>query len=181
MLRPSAAVTRTRRLCTRSSVELIELCYGYAQRRHVLPDPWHVPMKAKKDKHEKAWKDFAAWCEARGLRALPAHPWTVAAYARWCEARHRFPVVAKQIRVIARVHLLACAGAPDRHPTVTRTLRALEARSLTRPHRAALFPTVDVAEGAPASGAPKSRARRKRGRGRALPNIPQLVTRRPLA
>jgi predicted membrane chloride channel (bestrophin family) len=131
-------------------------------------------------KREKAWTDFAEWCKARGLRALPAHPWTLAAYARWCEARHRYPVIVKRIRAIARVHLLECAGAPDRHPTVTRTLRMLEARNRARGTRAALFPADEMAATSPlsASGVQR-RARRERRRERTLRVAPHLVSRRP--
>jgi hypothetical protein len=131
-------------------------------------------------KHEKAWSDFADWCRARGLRALPAHPWTVAAYARWCEVRHRFPVILRRIRVIARVHLLECAPAPDRHPTVTRTLRMLEVRSRTRDTRAALFPADEAATGAAGStGKAPRRVVRGRRRERPLRGAPRLVSRRP--
>lgn len=126
-------------------------------------------------KREKAWSDFAAWCRHRGLRALPAHPWTVAAYARWCEARHRYPVILERIKAIARVHLLACVAAPDRHPTVTCTLRTLEMRSRTRSGRAALFPADDIAEGSDRPQAEPPRRRRPRG----LRLTPRLVSRPP--
>lgn len=88
---------------------------------------------------EKAWLDFTAWCRERRLSPLPAHPWTVAAYARWCETRHRFPVVAHRVRAISRAHLLNCCQAPDSHPIVARTLRLIEARERTRDDRASLF------------------------------------------
>lgn len=132
-------------------------------------------------KREKAWSDFAAWCRHRGLRALPAHPWTVAAYARWCEARHRYPVILERIKAIARVHLLACVAAPDRHPTVTCTLRTLEMRSRTRSGRAALFPADDIAEGAAAGRPPAELSPRppRRRRERMLRLTPQLVSRPP--
>lgn len=126
-------------------------------------------------KREKAWSDFAAWCRHRGLRALPAHPWTVAAYARWCEARHRYPVILERVKAIARVHLLACVAAPDRHPTVTCTLRTLEMRSRTRSGRAALFPADDIAEGPDRPQAEPPRRRRPRG----LRLTPRLVSRPP--
>lgn len=132
-------------------------------------------------KREKAWSDFAGWCRHRGLRALPAHPWTVAAYARWCEARHRYPVILDRIKAIARVHLLACVASPDRHPTVTCTLRTLEMRSRTRSGRAALFPADDIAEAGIAGrppAEPSPRAPRRR-RGRALRLTPRLVSRPP--
>ncbi len=92
-----------------------------------------------------------AWCRARGLRPLPAHPWTVAAYARWCETRHRYPTIVARIKAIARVHLLKCASVPDRHPTVVGTMKLIEAREQARPTRAALF--APDAEPAPTKAA----------------------------
>ena len=130
-------------------------------------------------KRERAWSDFAGWCKTRGLRALPAHPWTVAAYARWCETRHRYPVIVMRIKAIARAHVLACAMSPDRHPTVTRTLRTIEARSRTRASRAALFPTDDVMKADTALAKPPRRGLRERRRDRSMRSTPRLAQRRP--
>ncbi|HJO69904.1 MAG TPA: hypothetical protein QF804_09525 [Rhodospirillales bacterium] len=96
---------------------------------------------------DRAWRHFVRWCRARGLRPLPAHPWTVAAYARWCEPRNRFPVIVKRLKSIARVHVLDGRSPPERHPTVTRTLRMIETRTRLKGSRAALFRAEDfVAE-----------------------------------
>jgi hypothetical protein len=130
-------------------------------------------------RREKAWSDFAAWCKTRGLQALPAHPWTVAAYARWCETRYRYPIIVMRIRAIARAHVLACATSPDRHPTVTRTLRTIEARGRTRASRAALFPADEVGRAAAAVVKPPRRSLRERRRERSLRASPRLVSRRP--
>lgn len=129
-------------------------------------------------KREKAWSDFTDWCATRGLRALPAHPWTVAAYARWCETRHRYPMILMQIQAIARAHILACATSPDRHPTVARTLRTIEARSLTRTHRAALFAADEATIPSPVTKKPR-RSTRERRRAPSLRAAPRLVSRRP--
>jgi hypothetical protein len=132
-------------------------------------------------KREKAWSNFADWCHARGLQALPAHPWTVAAYARWCEARHRYPIILAQIRAIARAHVLACASSPDRHPTVTRTLRTIEARNRSRAARAALFPADEItkAGSSPAAKPARRASLRERRWERGLRASPRLVSRRP--
>ena len=71
---------------------------------------------------DKAWLEFVRWCHGHGLRALPAHPWTLAAYARWCEQRLKYPQIARHVIVIARAHLMACVPSPGRHPVVPRTL-----------------------------------------------------------
>ena len=89
---------------------------------------------------EKAWLEFMAWCRARRLTPLPAHPWTVAAYARWCEGRHLYSVLIAHIRAISRVHLLGCCAPPDRHPIVARTLRLIEARERTRSYPCVAVP-----------------------------------------
>jgi hypothetical protein len=130
---------------------------------------------------EKAWADFVAWCKARRLRPLPAHPWTVAAYARWCESRYRLPDIAKRINAISRAHLLKCASPPDRHPTVTRTLRVIEMRYRIRTKHAALFRAedfTDTATPARSTPSPGRKSVRKR-QGRVLRASPRLVSRRP--
>lgn len=129
-------------------------------------------------KRERAWSDFAGWCKTRGLQSLPAHPWTVAAYARWCESRQRYPIIVMRIRAIARAHVLACAMSPDRHPTVTRTLRTIEARNRTRASRAALFPADEVGK-ATATAKPARRGLRERRRDRSMRSTPRLAQRRP--
>jgi hypothetical protein len=133
---------------------------------------------------EKAWLEFIAWCRARRLAPLPAHPWTVAAYVRWCESRHRYATLVTHVRAISRAHLLGCCAPPDRHPTVTRTLRLIEARERTRGHRASLFPEGDCALApAPAKAAeglkPLRAPRRRRAGAGAMAAEPRLVSRRP--
>jgi hypothetical protein len=127
---------------------------------------------------ERAWTDFIGWCRARRLRPLPAHPWTVAAYARWCEGRHRYPVIVDRVRSIARAHVLACAPAPDRHPIVTRTLLLIEMRARSRPQRAALFPKDGIGQDARATPPQPTRQPAPPAR-RRLRATPPLVPRRP--
>ena len=123
------------------------------------------------------WTEFVAWCRARGLRPLPAHPWTLAAYARWCERRHRYPGIVKRLRAIARAHVLQCRRPRDRHPTVTRTLRRIEARARAKRLGAALFRAEDFTrEEAPTAKAPAATA----GARRVLRSAPPLVRRWPV-
>ena len=134
------------------------------------------------DRGDRAWRHFVRWCRARGLRPLPAHPWTVAAYARWCEPRNGFPVIVRRLKSIARVHVLDGRRAPERHPTVMRTLRTIETRTRLAGSRAALFRAADFVgeDRTPAPGrrlaqpsdeSPSPRARSMRAR-------PRLVRRR---
>ncbi len=124
---------------------------------------------------DKAWRDFVKWCAARSLGSLPAHPWTVAAYARTLEARHRHPAIVKRVRAITRAHLLAGLAPPDKHPVVKRTLRLIRVRLRHRP--AALFRAEDFL--GPPGGAGVSTPAGKRGRKRRLRATPKLVSRRP--
>jgi hypothetical protein len=114
---------------------------------------------------------------------MPAHPWTVAAYARWCEPRHRHQTIVKHVRAIARMHVLHCLKPPDRHPTVARTMRAIETRTRTRRAGAALFRAEDFAaaearDAGPPSGPERDTENESRGR-RGLRATPRLVPRRP--
>ena len=137
------------------------------------------------------WLDFVGWCRARGLKPLPAHPWTLAAYARWCEPRHRYPTIIARVCAIARVHLLKCASSPDRHPTVVRTLALIEARDLARTSHSDLFDIEEAPGERPAeAGGPRGRtpgrpvkAKKaedgRRRAGQSLRLTPPLVARRP--
>jgi hypothetical protein len=134
---------------------------------------------------EKAWLDFMNWCRARRLTPLPAHPWTVAAYARWCEGRHRYSILVKHIRVISRAHLLSCCAPPDRHPLVARTLHLIEARERTHGDRASLFPDGDCMPATLIPSFDRGEAElpltppRSAGRVRIRAMTPRLVSRRP--
>ncbi len=125
----------------------------------------------------KEWREFVAWCSPRRLKALPAHPWTVAAYVRWCEPRKRVPSILKSLREITRVHLLKCQKTPERHPTVIKTLRQIEARARTKTSRAGLFRAEDFAvfndDTSEEPDAPKSSGTRRR----AMRTSPRLVRR----
>ncbi len=146
-----------------------------------------------KSSDDKAWNEFVSWCRARGLSALPANPWTLAAYVRWCERRHKYPAIAKTLRAIARVHNSKSRKRPDRHPTVTRTLRLIETRSHTRKKGKdapkALFPEDDILTAKkkkpPRKPKKDKKATRKNGKKkkRSRPGLsagPKLVSRRRL-
>ena len=106
-------------------------------------------MAAKRG-DDKAWNEFISWCGERGLKAVPANPWTLAAYARWSERHHPYPTVAKNIEAIARVHHTKTRKRLDRHPTVTSTLKLIETRAKAKKSakdkQAALFPEDDILE-----------------------------------
>lgn len=147
---------------------------------------------------EKAWSDFVAWCRKRGLSAMPANPWTVAAYARWCERHHRYPVIMRTIRAVARVHRAKSRKRPDRHPTVARTLRLIEtrARGRVKGKGVRLFPEDDLTAGggkdgksakkAPAKQSKKKTAKKtdtkkRTAKRRGLSGSPKLVAKRKIS
>mgnify|MGYP006995584481 CR=1 FL=1 len=136
----------------------------------------------------KAWSDFKRWCQPRGLSPLPAHPWTLAAYARWCEPKYKFAEIDKNFKSIARQHLLAGLAVPNRHPTVKKTLALIEVRCANRVHSSALFDADDFLKTPPSQAlapAPetvepeRSESRTKSKKGYiSMRSAPRLVRRR---
>lgn len=121
---------------------------------------------------ERAWTEFVRWCRARRLKPLPAHPWTVAAYARWLEPRLGYGAIVVRIRAIARAHVLGLARTHERHPTVERTLRLIAIRDRTKGTRAALFWPEDFL------GPAAAKAKKVPPQDRRLGTKPRLVSRR---
>jgi|GEM_PF-562019 len=103
----------------------------------------------------KAWSDFVAWCQRRGLDAVPANSWTIAAYARWCEARMTPRAIAKAIKDISGVHADKTRKRIDRDPLVLRTLAMIERHRAEKKPK----PKVDLFEDEDALAAPKPRKR----------------------
>ncbi len=123
-----------------------------------------IKKKAKPDE-EKAWADFVSWCTGRGLDAVPANPWTLAAYARWLEPDKTFPAITKIFAAIAKVHATKSRKRPERDPTVIRTLGLIETRAKAKKQaakekRVALFPDDDVLNLTP-PGKPKKTPKKK--------------------
>lgn len=140
-----------------------------------------APMTLRR--HGKAWNAFSRWCQARGLRPLPAHAWTVATYLRWCEPRLEFTEIVADIKAIARRHLLAGYPDPERNPMVKRTLAMIERRIENRHQRAALFDEGDFMqyppeiERVPEEPKPDTVGTRKI---KSMRSTPKLVSKRPI-
>jgi|GEM_PF-1951234 len=83
----------------------------------------------------KEWQEFKEWCEARKLKAFPAHPWTVSVYLLWLDAHRRTRTLQKRLDIILRVHMCACIHSPDRDPLIKRTLAAIEKRRHKAPSK----------------------------------------------
>jgi len=125
----------------------------------------------------KTWGDFKRWCEKRGLKALPAHPWTVAVYLRWLDRRHDACVARAALNVIAREHLLKSARVPARHPTVQSTLELIERRAETQGLRSNLFDD-DILAAVQPEIPPEPQAPPAKSKRRTLASRPRLVRRR---
>lgn len=139
----------------------------------------------------KTWGEFTRWCDSRGLKAFPAHPWTIAAYLRWVDRRSDAKTAREALNVISREHLLKSARVPGRYPTVQRTIELIERRAETRGLHSNLFdediPPHDVSA---TVGAPEDPSRDENpeetddGEGESLPkrralaSTPRLVRRR---
>ena len=131
---------------------------------------------------DRAWVDFRAWCVARRLRALPAHPWTVAAYARFCQARHTPKTITEKLAVIGRVHLSKGHRAPDGAALVKRTLAELrrERAKSGRLKGPVLFKAEDFVSADPVDPADPAPPKRSSARASGpLRQRPPLVSRRP--
>ena len=89
-----------------------------------------------------AWNAFVDWCRRRGLSAVPANPWTLAAYVRWSEPHHTPRAIAKMIKEISRVHETKTRKRLDRDPLVKRTLGMIETRHSVKREQ----PRVDLFE-----------------------------------
>ena len=125
---------------------------------------------------EKVWADFQAWCRRRRLGALPAHPWTVAAYTRWQEPRMRLSSILRRLDTIGARHVGAGWTSPLDLSIMVRTLRMVEARKKARAGRKpSLFSGKDFTE-TEVRPEPSKEPERK-GR-RALSSTPRLVSRR---
>jgi len=94
-----------------------------------------IPKRAQ----DKAWLAFTEWCLSRGLSPVPAHHWTLAAYALALEDQIKPEDIRKTLHAIAKAHLLKSRSRPDRHPLIERTLKMIETRRETREQKSELF------------------------------------------
>ncbi len=81
------------------------------------------------------WDDFVGWCRQQGLQAVPANPWTLAAYIRSCERSMRPTAIQKQIRAISERLFEKTRKRPDRHPTVKRIIERIKESTVRKPKK----------------------------------------------
>ena len=143
-----------------------------------------------KKEDNAAWDNFVSWCLERGLTAMPANPWTLAAYARWCEPQLSHKDIVRAFKTIFRVHATKSRRRPDRDPLVVNTLKQIEERAKEKKEpkkkAAPLFPDEDILQPGPPpkkiKTAPKA-ATGKTGKRKVLPGLsasPKLVSKRKL-
>ena len=129
------------------------------------------------------WGDFKRWCAARGMKALPAHPWTIATYLRWVDRRKDARAAREALDAISREHVLKTARAPNRHATVQRTMDMIERRAEVRDQHADLFDEDSVTDASSPPPPEPEEGNAEEGeiaRHRRMLNVkPRLVRRRP--
>jgi site-specific recombinase XerD len=77
--------------------------------------------------YEADWRDFTAWCDPRGLRALPAEPETVALYLTALDQAGRRPsTLRRRLAAIAQRHAAHSLAVPTTHPAVRGALQSIE-------------------------------------------------------
>lgn len=108
---------------------------------------------------------------------MPAHPWTLGAYITACERRFPKGAMPDRIGAIAKAHVLQGFPPPDRHPTVTGALDAIETRLQMRGIGSDLFPSDVTALDAESTNDTEQPEPAKEAR--ALRQTPLLVSRRP--
>ena len=141
-----------------------------------------IPKRAQ----DKAWQTFTEWCKSRGLNPVPAHPWTLAAYALALEDQEKPDDIRKILHAIAKAHLEKSRSRPDRNPLIERTLKMIATRRETREQKSELFDEDLTKTGKPkkprkAKKTPTEQDVPKTKVLRTLSTTPKLVSRRRLS
>jgi site-specific recombinase XerC len=87
---------------------------------------------------------FAAWCHARALTALPAHPQTLAAYLAELARTDRPATIGRKLAAIAVAHRDAGLESPTDHGMVKRTLAGIRRAKGTAPHQKTALLVADL-------------------------------------
>ncbi len=136
--------------------------------------------------NNKAWEEFVAWCQSRGLNPVPANPWAVAAFARSLEGHLKPATIRKRIGELTRVHAEKTRKRLAHHPLVQRTLAMIERRAEADKSDGSLFADDDALATCPpkrprrkSAAKPEPDTTPKPGRA-SLSGQPRLVSRRTL-
>jgi len=71
------------------------------------------------------WRDFCAWCDAHGMRTLPATPENVAAYIAECAGRLKVGSIQRRLNAIAEAHKAMGADSSTSAGIVRATLKGI--------------------------------------------------------
>jgi hypothetical protein len=85
--------------------------------------------------YQSDWRDFCAWCEGHGVRALPAVPETVAAYIAECASRLKVGSIQRRLNAIAEAHKAAGIDSPTHAALVANTMKGIRRTRGTHPHK----------------------------------------------
>ena len=83
----------------------------------------HAPATLRA--YRSAWQDFAAWCAAHELPALPAAPETVALYVSDLASRAKYATIQRRISAISQAHQSQQLETPTRSLIVRKTLAGI--------------------------------------------------------
>lgn len=75
--------------------------------------------------YDSDWRDFCAWCEAQGQRALPASPEGIAAYLADCASRLKVGSLQRRLNAIAEAHKAVGLETPTASGIVRSTLKGI--------------------------------------------------------
>ena len=87
------------------------------------------PKSSKSFVGNVAWDEFVAWCIAKSLNPLPAHPWTLAAYIRTLEEHMSPPNIRKHLADVSKAHAEKSKKRPERDPLIGKTIEIIEKRA----------------------------------------------------
>jgi site-specific recombinase XerD len=72
------------------------------------------------------WRDFCAWCQARGMVPLPATPETVASYIAGCAGRLKAGSIQRRLNAIAEAHKSMGLDSPTSTGIVRNTFKGIK-------------------------------------------------------
>ncbi|MDE0992568.1 MAG: hypothetical protein OSA23_05210 [Rhodospirillales bacterium] len=111
-----------------------------------------------------AWDEFVAWCIAKNLNPLPAHPWTLAAYIRTLEEHMSPPNIRKHLADVSKAHAEKSKKRPERDPLIGKTIEIIEKRAEKTALKAKKLDDEDLSDPtAPKTKKSKTSAKKKAG------------------
>ena len=141
------------------------------------------PKSSKSFVGNVAWDEFVAWCIAKNLNPLPAHPWTLAAYIRTLEEHMSPPNIRKHLADVSKAHAEKSKKRPERDPLIGKTIEIIEKRAEKTALKAKKLDDEDLSDPtAPKTKKSKTSAKKKAGgpkakstNTRSMRAIPKLV------